>query len=139
KPEPPMAGVHWAKGQAPKTNGASKTSPLLTPHGGDIMPSVQVQPIFWGTNWSSNSFVDKIAGIDTFYEGIGFNTVTNTPSPYADTCSEYGGPSGFVGHSISYMGRFIDYTAAASGSRTGPILDEVCKQIKIPPLDGSGY
>ena len=135
KPEPPMAGVHWAKGQAPKTNGASKTSPLLTPHGGDIMPSVQpVQAIFWGLNWGGPTAAtftgDKITGIDTFYGDIG-------NSAYSHTCSEYSGPSGTsVGDSITYNGHSVDTSPAVNGSRTGPILAEVCKEIKDPQANG---
>ena len=132
KPEPPMAGVHWAKGQAPQSNGASSNSPVLINHGGNIMQNVQpVKAIFWGLNWNSAIFTgDKIAGIDTFYSGIGNTT-------YAHTCSEYSGSFGtVVGDSITYNGHIIDVTAAANGSRTGPILAEVCRRIVNPQPNG---
>jgi len=137
KPEPPVAGIHWAKGQGMSEGGAQKrgggvTSPLMTKHGGDIMTFVQpVHAIFWGTNWSSANFAgDKIIGIDTFYSGIG-NTA------YAHTCSEYSGPSGdFPGDSIIYNGNTVDATLASSGQWTGPILAEVCKVISNPQPNG---
>ena len=132
KPEPLMAGIHWAKGHAPKNGGGSGSSPLLIDHRGNIMQNVQpVEAIFWGLNWSSGSFIgDKIAGIDTFYSGIGNST-------YAHTCSEYSGPAGvFVGDSITYNGHLVDSTAAANGSKTGPILAEVCKEITNPQANG---
>jgi hypothetical protein len=132
QPDLPMAGIHWAKGHAPKGNGGSGQSALLIDHGGNIMQNVQpVQAIFWGTSWSSASFTgDKVSGIDTFYSGIANST-------YAHTCSEYSGPAGvFVSDSITYNGHFVDITAAADGSRTGPILAEVCRQISNPQPNG---
>ena len=129
--EPPMAGIHWAKGHAPK-NGGGSGSLLMTNHGGNIMPTMQpVQAIFWGTNWSSASFAgDKIVGIDAFYSGIGNST-------YAHTCSEYSDPAKDVlSDSITYNGHFVDTSSAANGSRTGPILTEVCKEITNPQANG---
>lgn len=131
KPEPPMAGIHWAKGQAQKSGGAARNSPLMINHGGDIMPYVQpVQAIFWGTSWSTTGFIgDKIAGIDSFYSGVGNST-------YAHTCSEYSGHSGYVGDSITYNGHFVDPSPASNGQSTTPILAEVCKQITNPQPNG---
>jgi hypothetical protein len=132
KPEPPMAGIHWAKGQGPNGAGGFNNSPLLINHGGNIMQNVQpVEAIFWGRNWNSAAFIgDKITGIDTFYSGIGNST-------YAHTCSEYSGPAGlFVGDSITYNGHHVDTAPAAGGSRTGPILAEVCRQISNPQANG---
>jgi hypothetical protein len=127
---PDFAGIHWAKGQA--RSGGGSSSPLMSNHGGSIMQNVQpVQAIFWGTSWNSGSFTgDKMSGIDTFYSGIGSST-------YAHTCSEYSGPAGvFAGDSITYNGHLVDTTPAVGGSRTGPILAEVCKQIKNPQANG---
>jgi hypothetical protein len=132
KPEPPMAGLHLAKGQASKTGGAAHNSPLMTNHGGSIMTTVQpVQAIFWGTNWNSATFTgDKITGMDSFYSGIG-----NTG--YADTCSEYSDPSRHIlSDGITYNGHVIDTTPATSGQRTSPILAEVCKVITSPQANG---
>jgi hypothetical protein len=133
KPEPPMMGIHWAKGERPTNGQGSGTSPLMTNHGGNIMPNVQpVQAIFWGTNWTFAPFTsDKISGIDTFYSGIGNST-------YAHTCAEYSGPSGvFAGDSITYNGHIVDTSRASNGQRTGPILAEVCNQ--ITNLQPNGY
>jgi hypothetical protein len=127
KPEPPMAGIHWAKGRAPK-NGAVNDSVLMTNHGGAIMPNVQpVEAIFWGTSWNSATFTgDKVTGMDTFYSGVG-------NSAYAHTCSEY---SGLLTDSITYIGHTFDYTPASSGQRASSILAEVCKEIKNPQTNG---
>src|SRR5579883_235911 len=132
QPEPPMAGIHWAKGQAPNSVGGATNSPLLTNHGGNIMQNVTpVQAIFWGRNWSSATFTgDKMSGIDSFYGGIGNST-------YAHTADEYSGPSGvFVGDVIAYNGRVTDTSSANNGTRTSPILAEVCKVITNPQPNG---
>src|SRR5438045_1315985 len=76
--EPPMAGVHWAKGQAPPT-GSGKPSPNLYWHGGDIMTTADVTAIFWGPSWSSSTFAgDKVSGLDTFYSGMGNTNYATT-------------------------------------------------------------
>jgi hypothetical protein len=132
KPEPPMAGVHWAKGQGPKNAGSLHNSPLMTNHGGDIMTSVQpVQAIFWGPGWSSAAFAgDKITGMETFYSGVG-----NTG--YAHTCSEYSDPfRDLLGDSITYNGKFVDTTPASNGQSANSILAEVCKVITNPWPNG---
>jgi len=132
KPEPPMAGVHWAKGQAQKSGGASRNSPLMTNHGGDIMTNVQpVQSIFWGASWNSASFAgDKMTGVDLFYSGVGNTT-------YAQTCSEYSDPSKDVlTNSITYNGHIVDTTPASNGQSTSAILAEVCKMIPSPQANG---
>jgi hypothetical protein len=124
QPEPPMAGVHWAKGQQPQSGG-STSSPNLLYHGGPIMPATQVTAIFWGTSWK-NYTGDKITGIDTFYQGMG-------GSSYAVTSDEYTDPTdGPVTPAIGYIGHFVDSSsasAAGNGNRTSPILTEVCKII----------
>src|SRR5215467_12053592 len=87
-PEPPMAGVYWARGQEPhpsaRTGGASG-SPNLIWHGGDIMSTAQTTAIFWGPSWGNATFTgDKISGLETFHDGIGNST-------YAKTSDEYTG------------------------------------------------
>src|SRR5437763_8920908 len=66
--EPPMAGVHWAKGQAPPPGGGRPTA-NMTYHGGPVMTlAPQVTAIFWGAKWGDAAFTgDKISGLDTFY------------------------------------------------------------------------
>jgi hypothetical protein len=132
KPEPPMAGVHWAKGQGPKDDGAAHNSPLMTNHGGAIMRNVQpVQAIFWGTGWNSASFTgDKIIGMDTFYSTVG-------NSSYAHTCSEYSDPSGDrLSDSITYNGHIVDTAPASGGQRAISILAEVCRVVTNPRPNG---
>ena len=51
-PEPPMAGIQWARGHAPDhsahAGGASSSSPNLIWHGGNIMFTTETTSIFWG-------------------------------------------------------------------------------------------
>ena len=46
RPEPPMAGIHWAKGQNPGKGGGGGGSVNLNWYGGSIMQSAQIRPIF---------------------------------------------------------------------------------------------
>jgi len=128
KPEPPMAGVHWAKGNAPGAGvGRGNKSPNLSWHGGPIMQTVEVTAIFWGPSWSETS--SKVIGMDKFYKGIG-------NSAYATTSDEY--KVGGVGPSdtINYQKHLIDNSKASGGNTTGPILTEVCKMISNPVSNG---
>src|SRR4051812_4040744 len=81
--EPPVGGIHWAKGAAPGQQATS--SPNMTYHGGPILPATNVTAIFWGKSWN-RTVGDKITGMDSFYSGI---VGTN----YAGTCNEYTGSS----------------------------------------------
>ncbi|BDG03157.1 hypothetical protein [Anaeromyxobacter oryzae] len=126
--EPPMLGIHWARGEA---GGQASTSPLMTWHGGAILTTTAVQAIFWGTSWSSASFVgDKIGGIDTFYGGIG-------GSSYAGTNTEYDGTNGLVTTAVSYGGSQVDSSPAPrQAPKTSTILNEVCARISNPVANG---
>src|SRR5579859_4179889 len=120
-PDPPMLGPHMARGEAhAKTN----HSPDLIYHNGDILPSTVTASIFWGTSWTDPIFVvDKISGLDTWYQGVG-------GSDYAKTCDEYTGTSGPVTGTISFAGHFIDTSAApAHAPRTSTVLQEVCSAL----------
>jgi hypothetical protein len=132
--EPPMLGIHWAKGAKPGGQ-ARPNRALMTYHGGVIMPTANTGAIFWGTSWPSYSG-DKITGTDSWY--IGFNG-----SNYAKTSDEYTGSNGTVGPTTTYYGHKIDGSAAAGGGSTSTILNEVCKNISngALPLDttGNGY
>ena len=136
--EPPIAGIHWAKGEAPPNNNSGKTSsPNLIYNQGPVMSSSdtpQVTAIFWGLSWNPSSPGDKITGMDTFYSGIG-------GSNYAATADEYTDATGPVTSTIAYHGHIIDdLTAASDGTRTAPILAEVCKEItKITTPVSNGY
>ena len=57
-PESPMAGIHWARGQAPARPGGG--SPNLLYHGGPVMTGgAYVEPIYWGARWSDSAFVSS--------------------------------------------------------------------------------
>ena len=120
QPEPPVLGIHWARGVHPPHNAAS--SPNMTWHGGAVMPTTATVAIYWGTNWSNASFVDdKISGLDSWYAGVGNST-------YAATCNEFSGSNGQVTSTISYGGHYTDYSAAPRRApKTSAILGEVCK------------
>jgi len=137
--EPPMLGIHWARGFDPFTraNEAQSGTPFarrtanMTYHGGKIMPTANTTAIFWGTSWGSYSG-DKISGVDTWYDGFG-------GSNYAKTSDEYTGTNGQVGAATTHNGHTVDTTAAAGGGSTSAILAEVCKVVTTPDPSGNGY
>lgn len=131
--QPPMRGIHWARGQQPKAG--KNSSPDMLWHGGPILQATTTGAIFWGTNWANSSFAgDKVAGLDSWYKGIG-------GSEYGATVDEYTGiGSSQVTDSISYQGHFIDISAAPGHApQTSAILNEVCKVIPSSQLVANGY
>jgi hypothetical protein len=127
-PEPPMAGIQWAKGQGPSKSARPTSSPNLLYHGGPVQHGVAVQSIFWGSSWTSGDA--KIAAMDTFYKGVG-------GSSYSKTNTEYTDATGNVSPSVSFVSHVIDPTATnANGQRTSQILNEVCSQITNPVANG---
>src|SRR4051812_39270021 len=57
---------------AQPTGGGTTTSPLMTLHGGNVIPASKTMAIFWGSSWTTPSFAgDKITGLDTFFSGFG--------------------------------------------------------------------
>jgi len=135
--QPPMLGIHWAKGFNPNArsaqlNAARTNRIVMTYHGGVIMPTANVHPIFWGTSWPSYSG-DKITGMNSYYAG--WNN-----SNYAHTNTEYTGSNGSAGASSTSAAAVIDSSASAGGGSTSTILNEVCKVINTGavPLDNSG-
>src|SRR5438105_7611589 len=126
------ADIHWAKDHAPgHAARPASASPNLLWHGGNIMSSVQATAIFWGPSWGNINFRrDKMTGIDTFYGGLRF-------SSYAGSANEYSDASGLVTDDVRYTGSLLDLSRAPrSGSRTSPILAEVCKLISSPVPNG---
>src|SRR5947209_5735374 len=102
--EPPMLGIHYAKGQG----GGGSGSPDMTWHNGTIMPTAFTEAIFWGASWGNASFVgDKITGLDSWYSGFG-------GSHYAATSNEFSGSNGQVTSTVSYAGHIVDTSAAIS-------------------------
>ncbi|MES2299811.1 MAG: hypothetical protein V4582_22420 [Pseudomonadota bacterium] len=125
--------MHYAKDAAPGQGGSATTSPLMTYHGGKIMPTAITQVILWGPSWSNATFAaDKITGLDSWYAGHG-------NSNYAKTSDEWTGTNGQVGPTSTHLGHLIDTSKASGGSRTANILAEVCKMITNPDPSGNGY
>src|SRR5207245_7987276 len=58
---------------------------LLQYHGGPVMHATTVVPVFWGSKWSSGSFVgDKVTGLDYLYSQVGGTGYARTNSEYTD-------------------------------------------------------
>ena len=118
--EPPIGGIHWARGQAPARPGGG--SPDLVYHDGPVMTQgAYVEAIYWGARWADPSFVaDKMSGLDAFYSGFGFSGYDATNTEYADT-------SGLaVGNGVTLGGEHVDVSAAPRRAKTSSILSEVC-------------
>ena len=123
--EPPMLGIHWAKGQG----GGGTGSPDMSWGGGPVLATSATAAIFWGTSWGSYSG-DKITGMDSWYQGFG-------GSHYAGTSTEYSGSNGQVTTGSSYGGHIVDTSAAPAHSiKTSAILGEVCSHIANPQTNG---
>ncbi len=127
--EPPMLGIHWARGFNPSYllkqahRGAASSTPDMSSHGGPVLPNAVTASIFWGSGWKNPG--DKINGMDAWYTGF-------SGSSYAATSDEYTGSNGQVTAATTYLGHSIDYSKAASGNRTSSILAEVCKWYPHP-------
>ena len=135
RPEPPMLGIHWAKGFAPASK--QSKSPDMLFHGGTVMPAANVTTIFWGPGWADPTFyVDKFTGLDDFYGGL-------NKSSYAVTSDEYSGTNGAVTPSIAMLSSYVDTSALfkASAPQTSDILNEVCKVLAATnnAPDPAGY
>jgi hypothetical protein len=133
-PEPPMLGVHWARGQAGNAPGGASSSPNLIHHNGGILASTVVQPIYWGSGWGNTSCVgDKITGLGAFYTGIGGSNYMATNHE----CTDFtGAPVGTVVNFDSTT-TVIDTSAAARRApKTSEILAEVAKRITNPVANG---
>ena len=131
-PEPPMAGIHWARDHAARPGGGSG-SPNLLYHGGPVMrQGAYVEAIYWGTKWSNSTFAgDKRTGLGDFYAGF-------SNSSYADTNGEYTDSTGHVGTTVIVGADHVDTSAAPkNGNRTSTILTEVCNQAST--LVENGY
>jgi hypothetical protein len=151
---PGLAGARATKGELAPTakgqlkpheahgggggGGRPKSSPNMTFHGGPIMPTAIVQPIFWGTSWNNASTVgDKIGGLESFYAG-------HTNSNYSKTVDEYTGSNGTVGPVTSTNASDIDLSTASGGGSAQTIFNEVVKEINAghvaaPDSSGNSY
>ena len=133
-PEPPMAGIHWARDHAPAGRPGGGGSPNLLYHGGPVMTDAPyVEAIYWGSKWSDTSFVgDKRTGLKSFYEGFNNSSYAQTNTEYTDATT------GHVTAGVVVGGDHVDLsTAPKNGSRTSTILEEVCSQAST--LVENGY
>ncbi|MDQ1746973.1 MAG: hypothetical protein QOD07_1236 [Frankiaceae bacterium] len=118
--------------QAHTTAGARRGgSPNMTSHGGGIMVTSDVTPIFWGKAWANSAFTgDKKTGIATFYGGY-------HGSNYAKASDEYIGNNGQVGPSLTLRGSLTDTSSSLTKTpSTTTILGEVAKEISNPVANG---
>jgi hypothetical protein len=130
--EPPMGGIHWARGQAPAARPTK--SPNLIYHGGPVVTAgIYVEPIFWGSSWGNSSFVgDKISGMQLFYSTLGGTTYEATNTEYTDASGTH------VGTAVTLGASHIDLSdAARNGNNTSPILAEACA--RATTLVENGY
>src|SRR3954447_17134188 len=108
---------------------------LLTWHNGPVMHSTTVIPVYWGSRWSTSSFVgDKVSGLDTLYGRVG-------GTGYLHTNAEYTDGSGHVNTStVSKSSNFTDTSAAPSGApSTSQVLAEVAKVTGNRPVANAYY
>ena len=108
---------------------------LLSWHGGVVMHSTTVVPVFWGTKWATSTFKgDKVTGLDNFYSHVG-------GTPYLHTNSEYYDGSAHVNTSSVSKGTDItDSTAAPVGApSTTQVLAEVAKATGNRPVANAYY
>jgi len=103
----------------------------MTSHGGGIMVTSDITPIFWGNSWANSSFTgDKKTGIESFYAGYG-------GSNYAKTSDEYTGTNGQVGPSLTLRNSIVDTSAGPTKApSTTTILGEVANKISNPVANG---
>jgi hypothetical protein len=125
QPEPPMLGIHWARGVNPGNarNAAGTLYGNMTLHGGNVMPTNTTYAIFWGPSWNTSPTftADKISGIQAFFGGFG-------GSNYAHTSAEYNGIDGkFVTTSSTFLGSAVDNSSAPRRApQVSAVQTEVC-------------
>jgi hypothetical protein len=121
-----MSGLVKVKGDA----GRKSSSPNLLYHGGPVMTGgAAVTAIFWGTSWSPRDAT--VAGVGSFYSGVGDSSYLGTNGEYTDTSG------GHVGTAVSYAGALVDTSPAPKNApQTSTILAEVAKLIPNPVANG---
>jgi hypothetical protein len=137
---PPNVAAGPAFGYVPSHNanqagkGNKQAFPLQW-HGGSVMHSTTVVPVFWGSKWSNSAFVgDKVTGLDNFYSHVGGTTYLHTNSEYTDS-------SGNVNTvSMSKLSDKTDLSATPSGApSTSQVLAEVAKVTNNNPVPNAYY
>ena len=63
---------------------------LLSWHGGPVMHSTTVAPVFWGAKWNTLSFpADKVSGLDYLYSNIGGTPYAHTNFEFTDGATSF--------------------------------------------------
>ena len=131
-PEPPMAGIQWAKGAAKPPQARPGSSPNLIYHNGPVQHGITVTPIFWGTSWTASD--PEVQGMNQFYVGVGGSSYANTNTEYTDSTGQHTS-SGVSYNSNSFLIDPSD-SSRVNGQNTSPILSEVCSMISNPQPNG---
>jgi hypothetical protein len=133
-PDTPMLGAHLARGVRAQQVREAGSSPNLIWHSGAILNSTKVVAIYWGSSWTPSN--PKIAGLASFYGGLG-------GSSYMNTNTEYTGTNGQVGSGVTYQTGYVDTASAPRNApRTSAVLSEVCKVLStqgVAPVSNSFY
>jgi hypothetical protein len=99
-------------------------------HGGPVLSgATATEAIFWGTSWGADA-TDKIAGMDSWYQGFGGSNYAKTTIEYSDSTGQH------VSSATNYNGHAIDTSAASGGGSTSAILNEVAKLFPNPTPNG---
>ena len=137
---PPAIAAGPAGGFIPSRNanhggGHGGRVTLLLAHGGPVMHATTIIPVYWGTSWSSPSFVgDKVSGLDALYQGIGGSDYLHSNAEYTDAVGSVSTTN------VAQGGDLTDTTAAASGApSTSQVLTEVAKATNNSPVAGAYY
>ncbi|MGZ3652513.1 MAG: hypothetical protein ACXVB9_17325 [Bdellovibrionota bacterium] len=112
--------AHFHRGAQRSATGSSA---LMTYHKGPVIHSGSVKAIFWGASWNNATFAgDKIAGIDSFFQGFAGSRYSQTGSEYTD------GAGNHVTGQITYLNHVVDTSAPPLRAlRTSQAVTEACK------------
>ena len=104
------------------------------------MVASKTAAIFWGREWNDPSFTqDKIAGMDSFFQGWGNSAYAAVPTEY--TGQDFSGAADVVTAASTYLGHVVDLTPAphevspsdSLGVLTeATVLAEVCNVVVVP-------
>lgn len=117
--EAPSRGVSQQHAAKPARPG---TSPNMTYHGGKILKTADITPIFWGTSWGTYTG-DKMTGIDSFWAGWNNSHYAGTSAEYTDSTGSH------VGVVTTSHPSVVDTSAASGGSNSTTILNEVARMV----------